>query len=107
MSKSRKEAHERLALPAPKETPAKETPASLMEAAQRDVEQLHQRIVLCEALAEVINEQYEEATSARRRLHLSHIVEVAARENRAAATEASKLCRAMIRRRALLRSGGG
>lgn len=102
MSKSQKEAHERLALPAPKETPA-----ALMEAAQRDVEQLRQRIVLCEALAEVIYEQFEHATSGRRHLHLAHIVELAARENRASATEASKLCEAMQRRSKLLRFGGG
>jgi hypothetical protein len=100
MAKLRNE--KRLALPAPKETPA-----ALMEAAQRDVEQLRQRIVRCEALAEFVDELFEQAVSdLRRRLHLAHLIELNAEAARAAAREASKLCEAMMQRAAALRSGG-
>jgi hypothetical protein len=99
MARSRKENESRPALPAPKETPA-----ALMEAAQRDVEQLRQQIVRCEALAQVVDDVFEDAVGDhRRRLLLAHLVELNAKETRTTAVEASKLCEAMMRRANALR----
>ncbi len=88
-----------LALPAPPPSPS-----AIMEEATRDVEQLKQRVVRAEALAQVVDDLFEEVGNDRkRRLHLSHLIEVTAEATRSASAEAGKLCSAMLKRINVLR----
>lgn len=88
-----------LALPAPPLSPS-----AVMEEAKHDVEQLRQRVVRVEALAQVVDDLFEEVGSDRkRRLHLSHLVEVTAEAAQSATAEADKLCLAMLKRASALR----
>jgi hypothetical protein len=88
-----------VALPAPPPSPS-----AVMEEATRDVEQLRDRVVRVEALAQVVDDRFEEVVHDRkRRLHLSHLIEATAEAARSATAEASKLCFAMLKRTSSLR----
>jgi len=88
-----------LALPAPPPSPS-----AVMEEAACDVEQLKQRVVRVEALAQVVDDLFEEVGNDRKRhLHLSHLIEVTAEAAQSATTEAGKLCSAMLKRTSALR----